>query len=57
MRDPKDDYLIAHVPLGRADYPVTGDRDLLALGTVGQVRIVGPCEFARELGIGGDAAP
>lgn len=57
VRDPEDDYPIAHSLLGRADYPVTGDWDLLAWGTVGQVRIISPSEFVRELGIGGDAAP
>ena len=28
-RDPKDDYLIAYALVGRADYMVTGDADLL----------------------------
>ncbi len=48
-RDPKDDYLLAHAVLGRADYLVTGDRDLLVLGQVEDVFIVTPREFLRVL--------
>ncbi|MEJ2750687.1 MAG: putative toxin-antitoxin system toxin component, PIN family, partial [Anaerolineae bacterium] len=29
-RDPKDDYLLAYALVGKADYLVTGDEDLLA---------------------------
>ena len=49
-RDPKDDYLIAYALVGSADYLVTGDRDLLALRQVGDVKIVTPREFATLLG-------
>ena len=44
-RDPKDDYLVAYALVGRADYLVTGDRDLLALEQVEDVRIVTPRGF------------
>jgi putative PIN family toxin of toxin-antitoxin system len=44
-RDPKDDYLLAYALLGRADYLVTGDDDLLVLKEVEGVRIVRPAEF------------
>ncbi len=48
VRDPKDDYLIAHAILGRVDFLVTGDRDLLALdGEVDPLRIVTAAEFLR----------
>ncbi len=48
VRDPKDDYLIAHAILGRVDFLVTGDRDLLALdGEVDPMRIVTAAEFLR----------
>ena len=48
-RDPKDDYLIAYAIIGRADYLVTGDKDLLVLGAVDTVSIVTPVEFADLL--------
>jgi putative PIN family toxin of toxin-antitoxin system len=54
LRDPKDDYLLAYALLGRADYLVTGDRDLLVLERVEQLRIVTPGEFV-EIATGGTA--
>ncbi|HEX9990949.1 MAG TPA: putative toxin-antitoxin system toxin component, PIN family [Chloroflexia bacterium] len=51
-RDPKDDYLLAYALLGRADYLVTGDDDLLVLGAIEGVEIVRPAEF-REVLIAG----
>ncbi len=48
-RDAEDDYLIAYALVGRADYLVTGDKDLLVLRQVGDVRIVSPAEFIRVL--------
>jgi len=48
-RDPKDDYLIAHALLERVDYLVSGDKDLLALGSVLDVRIVSTADFALLL--------
>ena len=48
-RDRDDDYLYAHAVLGRADYLVSGDRDVLAVGRVGSVRIVSPATFAGIL--------
>ncbi|MFO7919083.1 MAG: putative toxin-antitoxin system toxin component, PIN family [Anaerolineae bacterium] len=44
-RDPKDDYLIAYALVGRADYLVTGDADLLILEKVEDVEIVTPREL------------
>jgi putative PIN family toxin of toxin-antitoxin system len=44
-RDPKDDYLLAYALVGEANYLVTGDRDLLALGQVDGVTIVTPRTF------------
>lgn len=49
-RDAGDDYLVAYGLLLEADYLVTGDRDLLALGQVVQLRIVTPATFRRLLG-------
>lgn len=48
-RDPKDDYLIAYALVGKADFLVTGDTDLLALGQVGSLRIVTPRVFSQLL--------
>jgi len=48
VRDPKDDYLIAHAILGRVDFLVTGDRDLLALdGEVDPLQIVTAAAFLQ----------
>lgn len=49
VRDPKNDYLLAHTLVGQADYLVTGDDDLLALGAVDRLRIISPAGFAQEL--------
>jgi hypothetical protein len=48
-RDPKDDYLIAYALVGKADFLVTGDADLLALGQVGSLRIITPRVFSQLL--------
>jgi putative PIN family toxin of toxin-antitoxin system len=39
-RDPDDDYLLAYGLLEEADYLVTGDDDLLALGEIDTLRII-----------------
>lgn len=44
-RDPKDDKFIACAGEGNADYIVTGDKDLLDLGTYERVQIVTVREF------------
>lgn len=51
-RDPKDDYLLAYAVVGQADYLVTGDHDLLALGEVEQLKIVSPADFLEILSEG-----
>jgi len=48
-RDPKDDYLIAYAILGKADYLVTVDKDLLVLGQVGKVKMVHSGKFRAIL--------
>jgi putative PIN family toxin of toxin-antitoxin system len=48
-RDPADDYLLAYALVGRADYLVTGDDDLLSLCEVTKLRIVRPSEFLKVL--------
>ena len=50
VRDPKDDYLIAHAIHSQVDYLVTGDRDLLVLGDVlAPLKIRTPQAFLDEL--------
>ncbi len=49
-RDRKDDYLIAHATIGRADYLVTGDDDLLSLGMFPGFEIISPLRFIELLG-------
>lgn len=45
VRDPRDDYLIAHALAENVDYLVSGDKDLLVLGQVEDIQIVTPAEF------------
>ena len=57
-RDPADDYLLAYALRDRADYLVTGDRDLLALAPAyDPPRIVDPGAFLRELRARGLVGP
>lgn len=51
-RDPNDDYLLAHAIAARADFLVSGDKDLLVLGRVDGVRIVSPADFLGILDAG-----
>jgi putative PIN family toxin of toxin-antitoxin system len=56
-RDRKDDYLIAHSLISNVDYLVSGDQDLLTLGSVDDLRIVSPADFARILSGGDGGTP
>lgn len=44
-RDPKDDKLLELAVNGRADFLITGDADLLAIGEFSKTKIVTPIEF------------
>lgn len=48
---PEDDLILATAVSAQADYLVTGDRQLLALGQYRGVRIVTPRDFAAILGL------
>ena len=48
-RDPDDEPYLQAARAGRADYIVSGDQDLLVLGSMGSIRIVSPVEFERIL--------
>jgi putative PIN family toxin of toxin-antitoxin system len=49
VRDPKDDYLITNALIGKADYLVTADKDLLVLGKINNLKILTPEEFLKLL--------
>ena len=48
-RDPKDDYLLALAEQAPLDYLVTGDKDLLVLGTHLQTEILTFADFTSRL--------
>jgi uncharacterized protein len=51
-RDPDDDRLIEAALAANADVIVTGDQDLLTLGSVDQIKILSPREFLETLTTG-----
>jgi putative PIN family toxin of toxin-antitoxin system len=51
LRDPKDAPFLAAALAGRADYLITGDRDLLAAKDLAPVRILTIAEFAQEFAV------
>ena len=44
-RDPKDDFLFAYAIVGKADYLVSGDKDLLVLKKIDNTMILNPRDF------------
>ena len=50
--DPKDSYLLALAEAGQAEFLVTGDKELLALGSHKTTRIVSAREFAAMFDLG-----
>ena len=50
--DPKDSYLLALAEAGQAAFFVTGDKELLALGSHKTTRIVSAREFAAMFDLG-----
>lgn len=47
-RDPDDNIILSAAVSGKARYLVSGDQDLLALGTYRGIQIVSPSEFLRR---------
>lgn len=47
-RDPKDNFLLALVVDGRASHLLTGDRDLLLIGTLGPAKILRIKEYLKS---------
>ena len=48
-RDPKDDYLLELAIQAKAIYLVSGDSDLLDLGSIGDCKIMTVAEFEKEI--------
>jgi hypothetical protein len=46
--DPKDDHLLALAKMGKADFLITGDEDMLVLKKHGKTRILKPAAFRKE---------
>ena len=47
-RDPKDDKFVACAIAGQASFVITEDRDILALGSVGDIYLITPYEFVER---------
>lgn len=47
-RDPKDNFLLAAALEAKADYLITGDKDLLILGKIGKTKILKPSQFIGD---------
>ncbi len=56
-RDPDDDKFLEAALAAKAEYLVTGDKDLRDIGEYEGVKIRFPAEFLRELGGEGTAGP
>lgn len=48
-RDPKDDFLLALAKDGKADYLLTGDKDLLELDTFEKTKIITITNFFKKV--------
>ena len=48
-RDPKDNFLLDLIDFSRADYLVTGDKDLLEHNPFKTAKILTPTEFEKEI--------
>ncbi len=48
-RDPKDNFLLDLIDFSKADYLVTGDKDLLVHNTFKSATIITPADFEKEL--------
>ena len=46
-RDPKDDFLLALSKVSKADFLVTGDKDLLVIGVYGKTKIISVAELKK----------
>lgn len=49
-RDPKDNFLLDLAEVSKADFLVTGDKDLLVLNPFQRTQIITPADFESEMG-------
>jgi predicted nucleic acid-binding protein len=49
VRDPDDDFLIAHAIAANADYVISWDKDLRDLGEVDGIKLLSPPAFLHAL--------
>ena len=49
-RDPKDDFLLALSKESKANYLITGDKDLLYIEVYGRTKIVTVRQFKEKIG-------
>jgi len=50
-RDPKDDKFVACAIAAQAAFLISEDRDLLALGSIGEIQILTPYDFVHQIEI------
>ena len=55
VRDPKDNMFLEAAQQGKADYLITGDKDLLVLKQFRRTKIVKPKEFLATIDTGGES--
>jgi putative PIN family toxin of toxin-antitoxin system len=48
-RDPKDNFLLDLIDISKADYLITGDKDLIALNPFKTAKILTPSDFEIEM--------
>ena len=49
LRDPDDNKVLETAVVGKCNYLITGDKDLLTLGGYNRIQIVAPAEFLSQM--------
>lgn len=49
LRDPADDQVLETAVVGKCDFLITGDKDLLSLEKYSQIKIVTPAQFMNKV--------
>ncbi|MBI2327099.1 putative toxin-antitoxin system toxin component, PIN family [Candidatus Curtissbacteria bacterium] len=49
LRDPDDNKVLETAVVGKCNYLITGDKDLLTLGGYNRIQIVAPAEFLSQI--------
>lgn len=50
LRDPADNQVLETAVAGTCNYLITGDKDLLSLGSYGEIQVVTPAQFLSQFG-------